>query len=272
MATFEGRGGYVYEELSDGSFKIVKSPKSKGGQIISKDDPVWNYVNAEKKEVGGGEMSRKEAKNESAGYTVSEQQGKLGRPSSVDAPQSEQGARSSFGDARMAAARAAASKDTSPMAMAMEKAKTSPGGTTPGMNRRPTMDMGEQTQAMRDEEMSKQSAQEKASEGRANLERGIQSAGGKILGGGPKQYGPASPKPDINFGPVSPGKLAMEGGMSPEINFKPVSPGKLAMEGGMSSASSSPMNKALSTLGIPPERQEEALAYLKSAYSKVTGG
>lgn len=199
MATFEGRGGYVYEELSDGSFKIVKSPKSKGGQIISKDDPIWMYVNKEKQEVGGGEMSRKEAKDESAGYTVAEQQGKLGRPSSVDAPQSEQGFRSAFGDARMAAARAAASKDTSPMAMAVERAKTSPGGTTPGMNRRPAMDMSEQTQAS---------------------------------------------EPSTNPTPVSPAKPAS------------------------SSSSSSSVNKVLSDLGIPPERQEEALTYLKSAYSK----
>ena len=55
MPTFEGRGGYVYDQLSDGSFKIVKSPRSKGGQVITKDDPIWSYINSEKREVEGGE-------------------------------------------------------------------------------------------------------------------------------------------------------------------------------------------------------------------------
>ena len=31
---FQGSGGYEYAKLSDGSYKIVKSPKSGGGQVI----------------------------------------------------------------------------------------------------------------------------------------------------------------------------------------------------------------------------------------------
>lgn len=37
----EGTAGYVYEKLDDGSFKIVKSPRSKGGQIIRPGDKYF---------------------------------------------------------------------------------------------------------------------------------------------------------------------------------------------------------------------------------------
>jgi len=154
MATFEGRGNYVYEELSDGSFKIVKSPRSKGGQVITKDDAIWSYINSEKKEVEGGEeaggIDRTTAREEEAvknrKYAPS-----VDGSGEADLAASQMFAggrynRPSMQTARMDAARAASSKDTSPSAMAMEKSKTSPGAATPGSNRRasaPVMDMGE---------------------------------------------------------------------------------------------------------------------------------
>lgn len=166
MATFEGRGGYVYEELSDGSFKIVKSPKSKGGQIITKDDPIWGYVNSEKREVEGGAIDRATAREEEsaknrkypssvdgsgeADLAASQMfaGGKYNKSaSSNDGPeQTDQSRYGQMQTARREAARAASSKDTSPSAMAVQKSKTSPGAATPGSNRRPSapvMDMGE---------------------------------------------------------------------------------------------------------------------------------
>jgi hypothetical protein len=199
MATFEGRGGYVYEELSDGSFKIVKSPKSKGGQIVTKDDPIWGYINSEKREVEGGAIDRATAREEESAknrkYSSSVDGageadlaasqmfagGRYNKPaSSDDGP--EQMDQSRYGQmqtARREAARAASSKDTSPSAMAVQKSKTSPGAATPGSNRRPSapvMDMGE-TNA---DGLTREEVERKA------LEEALTKAGGRVGPLGPR--------------------------------------------------------------------------------------
>lgn len=199
MATFEGRGGYVYEELSDGSFKIVKSPKSKGGQIISKDDPIWMYVNSEKREVEGGAIDRATAREEESAknrkYAPSVDGsgeadlaasqmfagGKYNKPApSNDGPeQTDQSRYGQMQTARREAARAASSKDTSPSAMAVQKSKTSPGAATPGSNRRPSapvMDMGE-TNA---DGLTREEAERKA------LEEALMKAGARVGPLGPR--------------------------------------------------------------------------------------
>ena len=62
---FEGRGGYEYEEMDNGDFKIVKSPRSQGGQVISKDSEFWDHIKREQGEVKGGGISREDHRRES---------------------------------------------------------------------------------------------------------------------------------------------------------------------------------------------------------------
>lgn len=119
MATYTGNGGYVYEQLADGAYKIIKSPRSGGGQIIRQDSPVWSYIHAELKDLTPNEDMR----GSDGQSMVSSSKYSRGRA-----------ANATLEDARAEAAKAASSKDTSPMAMAMEKSKSSPGGTTPGSN------------------------------------------------------------------------------------------------------------------------------------------
>lgn len=116
MVTYTGNGGYVYGELPDGSYKIISSPRSAGGQIISKDNPVWGYIHAELKNISPTDTSHEKAAASSSPYS-------RGNARNM-----------TLEDARKSAASSAASKDTSPMAMAMEKSKSSPGATTSGSN------------------------------------------------------------------------------------------------------------------------------------------